>query len=279
MREGRLRRPRRPAVENHHRQGCPRRVAQEPARSHVVSPLTSIDGWIALAEGPAGRCPPSSRPGVRERPLPPRHPSACPAIGTDTTKTVSIKPPSRSLLVALTSSGASLITHEAVCHRATQQISAALAVRGSGSRCLSRRFRPGSPAVLRQGTIRAAVRSVRPGAGTRPGPSEAAGYREIARGDDEPRLGLPDPRPCSPRLSNRISPRCQIFPTCGRGVHRLCAAPASGTLCGPRQHDPCTSNGCRSATETGRDPEQVVKLGRGSLSTSRRLSCNGRFLR
>ena len=37
------------------------------------------------------------------------------------------------------------------------------------------------------------------------------------------------------------------------------------TLLVPRQHGLCTGNGCRSATETGRDLEQVVKLCRGTF--------------
>src|SRR3546814_7099595 len=45
----------------------------------------------------------------------------------------------------------------------------------------------------------------------------------------------------------------------------------------PRQHGLCTGNGCRSATEIGRDLEQAVKLGRGT-SHSRMQAIQDRMI-
>src|SRR3546814_17414873 len=49
------------------------------------------------------------------------------------------------------------------------------------------------------------------------------------------------------------------------------------TLLVPRQHGLCTGNGCRSATEIGRDLEQAVKLGRGT-SHSRMQALQDRMI-
>ena len=87
------------------------------------------------------------------------------------------------------------------------------------------------------------------------------------------------PQCIAPRGRNtHDSTRCQISPTRHRWIHRLHPPAKSESLSPPRQHGLCTGYGCRSATGTGRDPEQVVKLGRGPPPFERQVSWKGRYL-